>query len=173
MKTRELVLAGILLALGLTLHAVTPALFGSVKPDFLLATMFIAILFQPKLNNTLVIGVVAGIMAALTTGFPGGQLPSVFDKIISALFVLLLIKLMNYSMNTLKISLIGFLGTLISGFIFLGSAYLMVGLPAPFTSLFMIVVLPTAIANTVLTVILYQAAQLVMKSVKTKKVSLT
>jgi hypothetical protein len=49
----------------------------------------------------------------------------------------------------------------------------MVGLPAPFTSLFMIVVLPTAIANTVLTVILYQAAQLVMKSVKTKKVSLT
>jgi hypothetical protein len=56
MKTRELVLAGILLALGLTMHAVTPALFGSVKPDFLLATMFIAILFQPKLNNTLVIG---------------------------------------------------------------------------------------------------------------------
>ena len=85
MKTRELVLAGILLALGLTLHAVTPALLGNVKPDFLLATMFIAILFQPYLKNTIVIGFVAGVMAAMTTGFPGGQVPSVFDKIISAL----------------------------------------------------------------------------------------
>jgi hypothetical protein len=40
-------------------------------------------------------------------------------------------------MNTIKISMLGFLGTLVSGFIFLGSAYLMVGLPAPFSSLFM------------------------------------
>lgn len=91
MKTRELVLAGILLALGLTLHTVTPSLFGSVKPDFLLATLFIAILYQPKLSNVLVIGIVTGIMAALTTGFPGGQIPSILDKVFTALFVLIYI----------------------------------------------------------------------------------
>lgn len=173
MKTREIVLAGILLALGLTLHAVTPTLFGSVKPDFLLATMFITILFQPKLNNTIVIGIVAGIMSALTTGFPGGQLPSILDKLVSALFVLLLVKLFNKQMNLIKVSLLGFFATLVSGYIFLGSAFILVGLPAPFSALFMIVVLPTAFANSVLTLVLYQTAQLVMKSAKIKKVSLT
>ena len=173
MKTRELVLAGILLALGLTLHAVTPALLGNVKPDFLLATMFIAILFQPYLKNTIMIGFVAGVMAAMTTGFPGGQLPSVFDKIISALFVLALIKLFSVQMNLIKVSILGFLGTIVSGIVFLGSALLMVGLPAPFTALFMVVVLPTALANTALTLVLYKTAQLVMKGAKIRKVSLT
>ncbi len=173
MKTRELVLAGILLALGLTLHTVTPALMGAVKPDFLLATMFIAILFQPKLSNTIVIGIVAGMMAALTTGFPGGQLPSVLDKLISALFVLMLIQLMQNKMSLIKVSVLGFLGTLVSGFIFLASAYLIVGLPAPFSSLFMIVVLPTALVNTALTSLLYQTSKIVMKSSNTNKITLT
>ena len=173
MKTRELVLAGILLALGLTLHAVTPALLGNVKPDFLLATMFIAILFQPYFKNTLVIGSVAGVMAAMTTSFPGGQLPSILDKLLSALFILLLIKLFNNSMNVVKVSILGFLGTLVSGIVFLGSALIIVGLPAPFTALFMVVVLPTALANTALTLVLYKTAQLVMKGAKIRKVSLT
>lgn len=173
MKTRELVLAGILLALGLTLHTVTPSLFGSVKPDFLLATLFIAILYQPKLSNTLVIGIVAGIMAALTTGFPGGQIPSILDKIVTALFVLIYIKGMKFSLNVIKIALLGFLGTLLSGFVFLGSASILVGLPVSFSSLFILIVLPTALVNTGLTVILYQTAQIIMKNDRLKKVSLT
>jgi len=164
MKTRELVLAGILLALGLTLHTVTPSLFGSVKPDFLLATLFIAILYQPKLNNVLIIGIVAGIMAALTTGFPGGQIPSILDKVFTALFVLIYIKGMKFSLNSIKVALLGFVGTILSGIIFLGSASLMVGLPVSFSSLFILIVVPTALANTVLTVILYQTAQLIMKT---------
>ena len=162
MKTRELVLAGILLALGLTLHAVTPALLGNVKPDFLLATMFIAILFQPYLKNTIMIGFVAGMMAAMTTGFPGGQLPSILDKLLSAMFILLLIKLFNNSMNVVKASILGFLGTLVSGIVFLGSALIIVGLPAPFTALFTVVVLPTALANTVLTAVLFKTSKLVV-----------
>jgi len=173
MKTRELVLAGILLALGLTLHTVTPSLFGSVKPDFLLATLFIAILYQPKLNNVLIIGIVAGIMAALTTGFPGGQIPSILDKVFTALFVLIYIKGMKFSLNSIKVALLGFVGTILSGIIFLGSASLMVGLPVSFSSLFILIVVPTALANTGLTVILYQTAQLIMKKDRLKKVSLT
>lgn len=170
MKTRELVLAGILLALGLTLHTVTPSLFGSVKPDFLLATLFIAILYQPKLSNTLVIGVVAGIMAALTTGFPGGQIPSLLDKVFTAMFVLIYINGMKFSINSIKVALLGFLGTLLSGIIFLSSASILVGLPVSFSSLFILIVVPTALANTGLTVILYKTAQLIMKKDRLKKV---
>lgn len=172
MKTKEIVLASILLALGLVLHFITPAILGGVKPDFLLATMFIAILFQPRLRNVLMIGFVAGILAALTTSFPGGQLPSILDKIGSALFVLGFIKLMNNNMGTLKTGVLGFLATLVSGVIFLGSAFIIVGLPTTFSALFMIVVLPTAAANTVFTIVLYQVSQVILKNSKSSSFEL-
>ena len=85
------------------------------------------------------------------------------DKIISALFALALIKLFSVQMNLIKVSILGFLGTIVSGIVFLGSALLMVGLPAPFTALFMVVVLPSAIANTIFTVILYKISRIVVK----------
>ena len=83
MKTKDLALAAILLAIGLVLHSLVPPIFGGVKPDFLLATMVIAILSQPRLRNTLIIGAAAGLLAALTTGFPGGQIPNIIDKMAS------------------------------------------------------------------------------------------
>jgi hypothetical protein len=156
MKTKELALAAILLASGLVLHGIVPPIFGGVKPDFLLATMVIAILSQPKLKNTLLIGVVAGILAALTTGFPGGQIPNIIDKIASALFALLLIKLTLKIHSMIVLGLISGVVTLFSGYVFLGSALILVGLPAPLSVLFVVVVLPTAIANTLSGAVLYK-----------------
>jgi hypothetical protein len=50
----------------------------------------------------------------------------------------------------------GFIGTVVSGSVFLSSALLILGkLPAPFMFLFMTVVIPTALANTAVTPILY------------------
>lgn len=158
MKTKDIVLASLLLAMGLVLHSITPAILGSVKPDFLLATMFIAVLTQPKLKNTILIGTVAGIMAAMTTSFPGGQIPSIFDKLISALFVYALyVYVFGNKINSIKMSLISFTGTFVSGFVFLGSAAVMVGLPAPFMALVIAVVLPTSFANVVICLILQKA----------------
>jgi hypothetical protein len=156
MKTKELALAAILLASGLVLHGIVPPIFGGVKPDFLLATMVIAILSQPKLKNTLLIGVVAGILAALTTGFPGGQIPNIIDKIASALFALLLIKLTLKIQSMIVLGLISGVVTIFSGYVFLGSALILVGLPAPLSVLFVVVVLPTAIANTLSGAVLYK-----------------
>lgn len=159
-QTKALVLSGLLIGIGFVLHAVTPPLFFGIKPDFLLACMFIAVIANCDLKNTLVTGIVAGIVAALTTSFPGGQIPSVIDKVASALFVLALYqglpKMNGMTADTVRFGLISCIGTILSGVVFLGSALAIAGLPAPFMVLVTGIVLPTAAANTVLGVMMYQ-----------------
>lgn len=160
--TRNLVLSAVLLGIGFVLHAITPPLFFGIKPDFMLACMFIAIIINPDLKNTVVTGFVAGIIAAMTTGFPGGQIPSIIDKVSSAIFIYLMIRIFSSIFVDEKgkhifTALLSLLGTIVSGVIFLGSALLMFGLPAPFSALFITVVIPTAIANTFVSVIIYKA----------------
>ena len=171
MKTKDITIASILLALGLVLHSVTPAIFGGVKPDFLLAAMFIAIITQPRFANTLLIACVAGILAAMTTSFPGGQLPNIIDKLITGFFVLGYIRLLNNNLNLIKVGILGFVATFISGFVFLGSALLIVGLPAPFSALIIAVVLPTAFANIVVSTLLYKAYTMSHKQLQLKVVA--
>lgn len=163
MKTKDLALAAILLAIGLVLHSLVPPIFGGVKPDFLLATMVIAILSQPKLRNTLIIGAAAGILAALTTGFPGGQIPNIIDKLASAVLTLVLIKVTLSVHSMFVLGLISGVITLFSGMVFLTSALLIVGLPAPLSTLFVIVVIPTAIANALSGAILFKLFQTMVK----------
>ena len=163
MKTKEIALAAILLASGLVLHSVVPPVFGGVKPDFLLATMVIAILSQPRLRNTVIIGVVAGLLAALTTGFPGGQIPNIVDKILTALISLALIKATLGMHSMIVVGLISGAITFFSGFIFLASALLLVGLPAPLSVLFVVVVIPTAFANTISGAVLFKLFQSMVK----------
>jgi len=163
MKTKEIALAAILLAAGLVLHSVTPPILGGVKPDFLLATMVIAILSQPKFRNTLLIGIVAGILAALTTGFPGGQIPNIIDKIASAFLTLALIRVSVKMHSMVVLGLISGLVTIFSGFVFLSSALLIVGLPAPLSVLFAVVVLPTAVANTISGAVLFKIYHAMVK----------
>lgn len=162
-ETRDLVFSAILIGIGFVLHAVFPPIFFGIKPDFLLACMFVALLANINLKNALVTGSVAGIVAALTTGFPGGQLPSIFDKLLSALLVFFLLRIFFDRVPALGkkpfFGMICFLGTLFSGIIFLGSALLIAGLPAPFMSLLVGIVLPTALANTIFGLIIYQVYQ--------------
>lgn len=153
MKTKELVHAAILLAVGTVLHLI-PGIVNGVKPDFLLACMFVIIMLTPNFKMALTVGVVAGVLAAITTSFPGGQIPNILDKVISGMFVLALAKTLpisgrNRSLSIATKALIFFLGTLCSGAIFLGSALFLVGLPggAGFGAMFVAIVLPTSIAN--------------------------
>lgn len=159
--TRDLVMSAVLLGIGFVLHAVTPPLFFGIKPDFMLACMFIAIVINPNLKNTIVTGVVSGMIAALTTGFPGGQLPSIIDKFVSAIFIYILIKsvaafINSPSKKSIFVCFASFLGTIVSGIVFLGSALMMFGLPAPFSVLFITVILPTSLANTFVAVIIFK-----------------
>lgn len=153
MNTKQTVNAAILIAAGTILHYLIPGFIGGVKPDFMLACVFVIIMITPNTKTALTVAVVSGILTALTTNFPGGQIPSIVDKFISCFAVLLLAKVFPLHSEG-KLSLISkvlvfFLGTLISGVVFLGSASLMVGLPggASLGAMIMAIVVPTAIAN--------------------------
>ena len=91
MNIREMAQISLLLAIGFILHALTPGYGAGMKPDLLLAMLFIIILLKRDFKAALLAGTVAGIIAALTTTFPGGQIPNIIDKVVSSIFVYLLV----------------------------------------------------------------------------------
>ena len=97
-------------------------------------------------------GIATGIFSGITTKFPLGFIPNIIDKIVTTIFVYLLIKLLDKTALNSKIKAIAVnaVGTLISGVVFLVSALLLTGLPAPFSVLFVTVVLPAVAVNTVI-----------------------
>ena len=146
MKTNKLIITSLLLAIGIILHQITPGIIFGMKPDLLLVFMILSITLTKNFKITIITGIVAGILAALTTTFPGGQLPSIADKVITSIIVYGLYKNLN-SNSPFKLGCIYFLGTIISGSIFLGSSLILFGLPAPFLILFVSIVLPTSMLN--------------------------
>jgi hypothetical protein len=113
----------------------------------------------------LLTALLSGAITALTTTFPGGQIPNIIDKLITCFIVYLLIKLLDrFKSKQGTVGFIAFVGTIISGSVFLYSALLLVGLPAPFTILFVGIVLPTAFANIFVTLIAYNAARTAIKA---------
>lgn len=165
MNTRKLTLSAILLAIGFVLHYIIPGTLGAMKPDASLAMMFVAILICDDYKSTVAIGIASGILAGLTSSFPGGQVPNLIDKIITSHVVFLLIAVLKtFKLNAnVKIAVISIIGTLVSGTAFLTSALLIVGLPAPFISLFLVIVLPAVVANTVLATVVFGVAEKTLK----------
>ncbi|WP_040211436.1 tryptophan transporter [Clostridium polynesiense] len=161
MKTKNLILNALLLSIGLMLHQFAPPIFG-MKPDFLLSMMFITIFISKDYKMTVIIGAVSGILTALTTTFPGGQIPNFIDKIITSNLVYLMILFfernsrINNIKNSIKIGLLSASGTLVSGTVFLFSANLLFSLPASFNLLFITVVIPSILINTVSSVLLFK-----------------
>ncbi|KJS87695.1 MAG: hypothetical protein JM58_03240 [Peptococcaceae bacterium BICA1-8] len=157
MNIREMAQISLLLAIGFILRLITPGYGAGMKPDLLLAMLFVIILLKKDLRSTLLAGSVAGIICALTTTFPAGQIPNLIDKPLTSLFVYMLIKILAKSRVPVLVTagIIGALGTLFSGAVFLLSALALVGIPAPFEILYATVVLPATIANTIGVVVLY------------------
>jgi len=164
MKLREYIFTTFLLAIGLILHQITPGIFGGMKFDFLLIFMFVSILINVKLKNIILTALLGGLLSAMTTTFPGGQLPNILDKIVTCIVVFGLIRLFkNYYLNIFVVGLIGGIGTFVSGMTFLISAAFIIGLPAPMKVLVTGIVIPTTLINIIGTVFIYR---LVNKSLK-------
>ncbi|MFL0270269.1 tryptophan transporter [Candidatus Clostridium radicumherbarum] len=157
MNLRKIILSSLLLSIGLVLHQLVPPILFGMKPDFLLSMMFIAIFLCDDYKLSLVIGLAAGILTAATTTFPAGQLPNIIDKIITSNLVFLLFRVFKFN-SQLKISIVSFIGTIISGTVFLGAAYILVGLPGPFLALILGVVIPATAFNIAASIVLYNAA---------------
>ncbi len=159
-NTKKLALNSLFLAIGLILHQIMPVFGLPMEPDMALATLFIIILMnKDSFLTCLNAGIITGVFTALTTKFPGGQLPNLIDKTITSIIIFILIWTLYKLpfMNKLKektkdliLSLVVYpIGTLISGLIFLTSAFYIVGLPASFMSLVLVVVLPAVVINTI------------------------
>ncbi len=165
-NTKKLIINSLLLGIGAILHQITPALGISMQPDFALAMLLvIMIINNGDYKTSLIAGIITGIFTALTTKFPGGQLPNIIDKIVTVNIMYVVMILMNkleYSKvitEKFKIVITTFifaLGTLISGTTFLLSAQIIVGLPISLGILFATVVIPTIIVNSIAGVILYK-----------------
>ena len=152
MKTKQLVTNSLLLAVGFLLHYVTPAIGLPMQIDFSLITLILVITLNRNSFSTCVAsGVATGIFSGLTTKFPVGFIPNIIDKITTTIFVYLLIKLLDKTAlhSKIKTIVVNAVGTLVSGTVFLSSALLLVGLPAPFSLLFVTVVIPATIVNTI------------------------
>ncbi|RBW69329.1 tryptophan transporter [Bacillus taeanensis] len=167
MKTKNLVFMALLLGIGVVLHAVVPPFFFGMKPDMLLVMMFLGILLFPEKKHVLMLGLAAGLISAATTNFPGGQLPNVIDKTMTAyIFFGMLLIITKFRYSTVTAAILAAVGTLVSGTIFLTAAFYIVSLPAPFLALFLSVVLPATIVNTAAIAVVYPITQTIMKRSK-------
>lgn len=172
MNLRQSIQAALLLSIGYVLHALTPGLLGGMKPDFVLAMLFVVILLNDSFNLSIQSGVIAGLITALTTTFPGGQIPNMIDKISTALVAFAILRVLGSRFDRrIAAGIVGALGTLWSGFAFLGSAKLIVGLPggASFGALFLSVVIPTTVINLFLVPVLYPLADFSRRMVASQK----
>lgn len=175
-KTKKMIINALLLGIGAILHQITPALGLPMQPDFALVILFIImILNRGDYKISLIAGIITGIFTGMTTKFPGGQLPNMIDKIITVNLVFLII----ISINKLKVlksmtenkrriveSIIVFpIGTLISGVTFLLFANILVGLPAGFTSLFILIVIPAIVINLIVGLMIFKIISTSMKRV--------
>ena len=152
MRTKQLVTNSLLLAVGFLLHYVTPTLGLPMQIDFSLITLVLIInLNKSSFSTCIASGVATGIFSGLTTKFPMGLVPNIIDKIMTTIAVYLLLKLLDKTAlhSKIKTIVVNAVGTLISGTVFLVSALLLVGLPASFTVLFVTVVIPATIVNTI------------------------
>ena len=151
MKTKQLVTNSLLLAVGFLLHYITPAI-GSMQIDFSLITLILVITLNKSSFSTCIAGGIAtGIFSGLTTKFPLGFIPNIIDKIMTTIAVYLLLKLLDKTTlhSKIKAIIVNAVGTVISGTVFLVSALLLTGLPAPFSLLFVTVVIPAIVVNTI------------------------
>lgn len=172
MNTKNLVALSLLVGMGAVLHAVVPGFFLGMKPDMMLVMMFLGIILFPDKKSVFLVGAVTGLISGLTTTFPGGLVPNIIDKPVTAFVffgILLALKKLNFSIYTA--AGLTAIGTIVSGIVFLGSAYFIVGLPGPFTALFAAVVLPAAAFNTVFMAILYPVATNIFKRAKLAEVN--
>lgn len=168
MNIKKIVINSLLLAIGAILHQITPPLVLGMKPDFYLTLLFIIIILNDDYKICLCCGIVAGLLSAASTTFPGGQLPNIIDKFITTNVIFLIMipfrKILN---NQIKIVVITAIGTIISGFVFLTSASIMVGLPGSFRILFLSIVIPACAINTVASIVLFNAINIALKSKRT------
>lgn len=156
MNTKNLVLMALLVGVGAVLYIIIPGINGGMKPDFMLTMMFIGILLFPNVKSTFLLGISTGVISGLFSTFPGGFVPNIIDKAVTAFVFLGLVLLLNKLANKVAIGVVlTGIGTLVSGTVFLSTAIFVFGAGAIFQELFVLVVLPAIAINAIAFFIIY------------------
>lgn len=165
MNIRVLVMLSLLVGIGAVLHVIVPPFFLGMRPDMMLAMMFLGILLFPKLPYVLVLSLATGFIAALTTTVPGGQIANIIDKPLTAMAFLGIMALAKPLMKyKLAAPILAAIGTLISGAIFLTVVLYIIGLAeASFGIMFLTVVFPAALFNLIFVAIVYPILKNIMR----------
>lgn len=167
MNTKNLVLMALLVGVGAALYVVIPGFNGGMKPDFMLTMMFIGILLFPRVKEVFLLAVTTGIISGLFSTFPGGFVPNIIDKFVTAfIFYVIVVLLKKMAQKIVVSAILAGIGTIISGSVFLGSAIVVTGANIPFGALFLTVVLPAVAINIVAFEIIYP---IIMNLVKRSK----
>lgn len=156
MNTKNLVLMALLVGVGAALYVMIPGISGGMKPDFMLTMMFIGILLFPTLKETFLLGISTGIISGLFSTFPGGFVPNVIDKFVTAFVFFAVVAAIRHLAQKIAVAtvLVG-LGTILSGSTFLLMAMLLTEIPVDFAVLFATVVLPAIALNAIAFIIIY------------------
>lgn len=166
MNIRVLIILSLFVGIGAVLHAIAPPILFGMRPDMLLSMMFLGIMLFPKLKYVMVLSIVTGIVSALTTTFPGGQIANIIDKPVTAIIFLGLFLLLKNVMNkNITAPILTAIGTVISGSIFLSTGLFILGadVGVGFAGLLLTVVLPATAVNTIVMIVLYPIVQAIFK----------
>lgn len=163
---RWVAVTSLLLAIGVILHTISPNI-GGVTPNWTIAMYTIAInLTNPSMKQCLGIGFVAGAVnvPSSKSAFPYGNMAS---EIVGAMVCAVLVKLfiqMHMGNNKFKPAICAFFATLGSGGTFTFILKAVLGLNMQMWVYMMLpVVLAVAVANTVITELLYFPAEKLFK----------
>ena len=164
MKTKKMIINAILIAIGVILHVAAPSIGLPAQPDFALAMLFIIMLMNKDYKTTLFSGIIIGIFTALTTKTPGGQLPNIIDKLITCnVMYFVLLPLREKISKNIQALILLLTGTALSGMVFLTSLAAIYGIEGSILVPIMAVVVPTALLNAVIGMMIYKIVERVIK----------
>ncbi len=161
----DVILVGVLLAVGAVLKFVVGIMFTGMKPNFIIAMYCLAILLiKPKFIEAIIIGVLAG---ALCQVFPGTPYINLISEPIGAIVMAIIIYLpLQIKKFSLKPIIGTFLSTLASGFAFIAILYAAFYAGASVTTIpigvFLGIILVTAVLNSIIVQILYVPLKLAL-----------
>ena len=152
-NTRNLILVGIMMAVGIVLRLCAGFIaLGNMHPNFLIATYCLSILLiKPNVKEAAIIGFISGAISQIGTSMPWiGLLSETVGAI--AMCLLVLIPMHRF----IKPIVTTFLATLVSGFTFVGLAAIVYVRPMPMAQFLQmaLVTLVTAVLNCIIIEIL-------------------
>ncbi|MHB8062833.1 MAG: tryptophan transporter [Ruminiclostridium sp.] len=154
----DVILVGVLLAVGAVLKFVVGMMFTGMKPNFVIAMYCLAILLiKPKFIEAIVIGILAGAVCQILPGTPYINLISEpIGTIVMVLLVYLPLKIGKFSLKPIVGT---FISTLASGFTFISILYVAFYAGASVETIpigiFIGIIFATAVLNSVIVQVLY------------------